>query len=1718
MPERKKMFKNAVGGGIPYMKGVNKNNISEFIPGNLKGLAFWLKAEETSCTFKSVQEYATKAVLPTIGQNILQQYSDNPNQKVIVDIKSSVESQPNSLVRLEIDTIGRTRFPKFVSEPEKLDVISIQDMIDTTNPSQRKEKLYTKSEINLSPNDMSVYTISTNIDITYNNNLKLLFVSVIDPAAPVTEFSEIIVFSRKLSEEENTLMEGYLAFKKNEQYLLKMDHTYLPEIESIPFLKSISSELTDVEISIKSHMEDFDKAVETYRNHLPDADILNGAPPLKDKATNALTQLLTIRKNLVKGGLLARKQKTESIGATFDAIQKLSLYSEPFTVDVLNSKIAEFKRVNLVLDAYMQSLSNVDKDTETAVNQNKMNEQLKKRTDAISADALKDKSASDEAKKEYIRLREKVDRLNGLGSNAYNSMFTDFTQKMKTVGDNINYYYSSVISKWNTLLSNYKTLDKIITSGEWLTYDTTLNTENAVTKRGDATYHIEYTDEYYKSIQKLYEQIRNQVVEGDLIYLRNEIDYIRAMHKTFSTKLSDREINPISKKMFIFLFKNQLKDMIKYEKEFIKLYIIIGDAISETLSVLGLNKKYSSSKTKLTKSYPIPTVFKYKNESSETAYIRKLNKHDNSLSMIEYIITDKNGQIIHTDKETMEVTLFFPTLENVFRNKDEDFFTKKLPFMDDSGKMLVKKYTILAPYSKKENVLDSISKQQVLPKYFHLVDGLFEVPRDSENSIYEMKMESPQMPVMLPKYAMTDGTYFICVNVGEIPMTLRIPGFEEDTYDLIGPDEVCMYIYTGVGSSTVSFYGRVQWIPNRIAYDTIYDVPRSSLLCKLEDLSIYIYMRSEKLPLFDRNGYLVEAQPIKAETSTESDNSPYYVYNIDDYHRACPYEVKIAADSLKIPDLEIHSDWDEKEIPGVTPSNIHVVEEASTNLTVFCNSRGNPAVDEFGYAKYVKSPLLQIKDTIVTRSSKGDNIEVILNTSVQIVQYGLLPNDDLFPKVYRSNFVKPFIPPNLPAPSVPDTFVFINPLGYPLVTPLNEYIQVENFVFEPPLYVKYTENFVTEYAYIPEDSKFFESSKTILQVKPFPKIVLNFKEEKEVAEIASKVDIISCRYKTGALYIQYTITQLETDIATCKSLKDTFDGISDTLELLNDYIRDINRLHIDYKSYNNTITAIKTRNMISEKSNDEKIAMDTFDLKMKDTLNKVYTLYTNGKKPVIFFKYINEKIENIRREKKDLSENVAPAIKTNISEIQTIQQNQSVLKGESKKSDLIKLINTCVEKDLEFNGILKTLETNLSNIPSNLNSLESWVNTQETLIEHAREIYKEIVEINNVNTVDVFTQQIANSIENTSKKLKENKDKIEKLVEYKKKIALWLKIHPDYSLQTDYSNKYPIIATASTLTGYAIKFIPFEELENPSIDRDWYSLEKTDLLDKATRMRVSVKLIEPLNRHIEKYKEFYTSFDINANTPDPSTYQTSDEKALQKIIDESDKTTGEHIANAVDSENSLQPIFEEYSSIRSDLRVEIQKILEKKAREIQEKWLENTGKRDAIKTNILLLQPYFNEDQTAKINQVNTDLDQIFSSDKLSNIDTIQQSLKVSDYYVNMNYLKMIEINTRWDDVFTEIKITGDKIASIQSTMETLQKDVLSNMQESIKTGKNDIVAGYNALKGEVSDGAILKTITLKMDPKVSEIMGAKSEDIPSSITLLKSISDFKNELKTSSP
>ena len=304
-------------------------------------------------------------------------------------------------------------------------------------------------------------------------------------------------------------------------------------------------------------------------------------------------------------------------------------------------------------------------------------------------------------------------------------------------------------------------------------------------------------------------------------------------------------------------------------------------------------------------------------------------------------------------------------------------------------------------------------------------------------------------------------------------------------------------------------------------------------------------------------------------------------------------------------------------------------------------------------------------------------------------------------------------------------------------------------------------------------------------------------------------------------------------------------------------------------------------------------------------------------------------------------------------------------------------------------------------------------------------------------------------------------------------------------------------------------------MENPFVKRDWYTLADTDILNAPTRTRITFNIIDPMKTFIEKNKGFYTKYDIVIEPPEPEMLQKESEEALQKIVEVSDNLTNEHILAAVEAEGMLEPILKEYKNVRADLHVEIEKILHTTASSIQAKWLDCTGKRTAIQTNIALLQPYLNESQTTRVNKMNKDMEDLFSSDKLSPVDEVQRSLKVPDYYANINYLKMLEMNTSWSYTSSLLTNIQDNLSNLQSDMGPLQTEVLANMQTTIKTGRDEIKALYDTKKTGTSDAASLKSLTSSMDPKVSQIMEQSSADIPTSISLMNKISSLKNELKT---
>jgi hypothetical protein len=1682
MPPARK-FKKMRGGGDLYMSGIDINGISKFAATDIPGASLWVKAVEPMCIYKTIDEY-TKNLSMTIANNIRAQYADSLSNKVIVAVNSPVPtSQPNSIIRLEVDLTSKARFPKFVSNPEELDVISIQDLIDPTNPKQRKEKLSTKYALRVSPDlDPTIFSISSNIDITYNKNIDYLLISVSDLTKTDTSFSEIIVYSRPLTEEETDRVQGYIAYMKNEQYLLKLDHKYLPSIQSLPSLKSISAQIVDMEISFINELKRFDGAVEKYRNEIPDAEILTRAPPLKEKAIASQKQLSVIRQAFVKGGLYSRKKKNDSMESVFDSINTLQIYSEPFTKEVFDKKLTDLRIVMNELDAYMASLGNIDSDVVVATTKKSEVTQIQQRAAAQSMDALENTRDATESKKFYQGLREKMNDMNTAGTARYNGMYSSFSTKLASdKKDNFDYYNDITTTSWNALDSVYNNLKRQFAEGpdNWLTYDPSIDTTNKVLKRGSDAYNTQYTNQYLNRLQSLFEHIRNQMEEGDIVFLKNEIDYHAATVGKLYEKVKNKLVTPLSIKMFSAYCRKRLEQVIAYDAAFKKLYAILNDAATTLLDTLRKNKEYKTSSA-INKEFPIPIVYIYA-DSTKDVYIRQPNKHDYSLSMIEYIVTNSDGTIAFADDGDCEFV--FPSLENIVA-KDGSFL-KVSTFRDENGKQLTKKYIILKPYTKAEGILDTIPKTQALSKFFHKVNGLFEIPRDAENSIYEMSIDSPQMPILLPRYAVTDGAYFICVNVGDLPFHIQIPGTAEDMLDLLGPNEVCMYIYTGSKDSKSSYYGRRPWIQNRIAYDTLYNTPRTAACSKITELSAMIYMQTATMPLFDLNGNLVLAEP----------DANGIVYDIDDVHHSNPYKVTVGTE-LKLSELEIHPEWNEQIIPAHKPEKLFIMGEDITGLPIFCSAKGIPAINEFGYTKYLRTPALQINDTIKTRSAGADPVEITFNTETPIKQYGLLWDKNLFKKVYRSKFVKPF------TQNGGTTFIFVNSAGFPLVSASNNYIEMGNYNFNPPISVEYSDNLVKETAYVPEQSSLFVPSKTVLVAKPYP---MEYVKEDSPEDIRRAVGIISYRYDTSSAYIQYTITKLQEELAICKTLQANFSDIDDTIDLLNKCLGEIQGSQAEFKSYDTNITAINARKLLMDNSTDERLAMSTFDLKMKNTLEKVYRSFTIGMKAVLFFRNLMGRIEKIRERALHLRKVVSPENDKSIRSLQTVIQNESIHSGTPADKELTALLSSCTQKKLEFDGALTTVEGNMNKIPKFLEEISGWIDSQTVLIKNANALRREISEMEVSHSVDIFTKKISNKFADVLEKLQANVAKADELIKYKIAVSKWLGIYTDADAMRKYTEDVPVLFPNKEFKGYFLSFPVFEEMTNPLVSRDWYTIAESNIMSDAIRLRVSVGLVDPIKKFTDKFKAYYTNYDIRAyDNIDKNNIRETD---TAKILDASTKKTEAYILEAIGNEGSLGDIFEFYKKIRGDLATEVQPVLNTQATDILQKWTDCKGIQTAIQTELQLFEPYLDDTTNIQANKITADTDTLFSECPVSSIEDIQRSSKQADYYANMNHLKMIEIHHSRIKILHSLNKLLVDLRPIQDSLQDLEAEILTKLRRTIETKRAALSENLTQMKENAAGSAAeSKKIADTVQPAVDAALSKNPADIPGCIELLKEI------------
>ena len=1692
-----KKIKQMRGGGDGYIPGIDVNDVSEFSPAKIPDLVLWVTADPTKLVYSTIQDYVLNFP-PSIANHILDQYKTNPSEKVIVEIQSNISTLPNSLVRLELDTESAVGFPNFVTRSRALDIIDMSNLLEPSSKDKQIYKLATKSSVSLSL-DFSSWIISKNVKIEYIDLIEKIVLSTpyFDTptttlledgkvaAIPTAEFSEVIVYSRKLADDETAMLDGYVAYRKNEQYLLKSDNPYFPSIDSLPFLQEIAKPVQETEQSLQIDLESFDKLVSEYRAKLPNDPILNSASSIKENAIFALKEISELRKNITRGGLLSRKRGTETVDSVFQSMADLSLYTPPLTQEGLSSKISEISVTQQKLEAYMKSLGSVDEIKTKVDAQNSETDQINQMTAAHNLEQLQQTQTQTQMREIYNDLRKKSDEMNAAGSTYYNSLVSDFTKQIKTMNDVFQYYVKDTESRWNTLMGQFNVVDTQISSGTWLTYIPSLDTSVvSETKRGDAVISIQYTDLYLNQIQTIYEQVRNQIKEGDFAFIKEEIIYHAATISKFYKNLQNNKVNPFCKKTFLPFFKKNYETVESYANEFETFYSVFTDAISTLSTTLSWNQENQKA-AKITKTFPIAITYKYSKTVNEY-FIRKLNRYDNTLTMIEYIFTYANGTILYAESEEKDVHLFFPSLERVNKHDQDIFYTKKTPFIDNDGRAMYQKYTVLEPYESAASILDALPESMVLPKSFHVVNSIYELVRQHANSIYELSVESPQRPILLPKYAMKVGSFYICVNVGKLPLQIQISDYFIDT---LGPGEICMYNYLG---KAPDFYGRKFWNPTRIAYDTLLDVPRSSLCLKITELSKFIYMREEDNPLFDKNGFLIEATP----------DSSGNIYDMDDVYHSRPYSITVG-DEKHLSDVSIHAEWGEKMIVGSSSVSIIVSTEGATGFPVFCSKNGTSGIDEFGYCKYVLTPMLHMHDSIRTSGSGNDPIQIQLNTAQNIVQYGMIPAILSFQVIFRSMFVKP---------SNQNGYIFINSSNYPIISPQNTYINVDNPSLMPPYLVYYVDFVKQIHAYIPKNTDLAVPNTISLPVSSCRFIDIS-KKAQELSDRNFGV-ILAYRYKVDKSYIKYLLSVIEIKYEYCKTY--TFDETKDTLSLLQQCYTEIEKYLQDFSAYSSNINALEIKQTTGPTNKQIKLAIDTIDINMKDILQKVFASFTKADNAIQFFTKIIQSIDAIKKSVKRLREVIIPENEKSVLEIQGQIQKDKQIQGNPSSSDLSDVLKTMINLKVDFETRLRALEKNADSIPKFLVDVDTWIQTQQILINKEYEIRKEIIQIVNTNLVDVYTRRIKNASSSTLSEIKGVRNKADDYLSYKKTIALWLEI---WSVQTDvsdYSKKPFHPASNNPFKGYSITFPVFEEISNPLISRDWKSLLDNTKISDSLRSRISLELILPIQNFVTANRDFYNVLNDTDSIPTIMSLENTPTDNLKTVLTQSKTTMDGLVANAITIEGELLPIFENYKKIRSDLRTEFQKMLEDQATNIQQIWTDITGQKTAIQTSIQILQDYFTSDQENVANSILKSMDEIIPPDIFEKVEKIQQSVKAPDFYTNIPYIKMAQTLNEWNDLISSLKKTGDQIQPIQTEFNNFQSDVLTHLQNSIATAKNTINDSIVAAKVKYANtDSSLQTIQDTIQPKVDDMMNRTTDTISDCISVNTKIQEINNELQT---
>jgi hypothetical protein len=228
-------------------------------------------------------------------------------------------------------------------------------------------------------------------------------------------------------------------------------------------------------------------------------------------------------------------------------------------------------------------------------------------------------------------------------------------------------------------------------------------------------------------------------------------------------------------------------------------------------------------------------------------------------------------------------------------------------------------------------------------------------------------------------------------------------------------------------------------------------------------------------------------------------------------------------------------------------------------------------------------------------------------------------------------------------------------------------------------------------------------------------------------------------------------------------------------------------------------------------------------------------------------------------------------------------------------------------------------------------------------------------------------------------KFRESVDQLNSYKKYREQMCLWL------GIPVNTVTEGPIFGEP-VIKGLSIDLNIFNEVVNPSVERDWAKLD----VSAEIGGQIAAELLSPIQVLKDKHGGSLTKMD---EVVQPDSIKQMDLEGIRGKFDDINNKIKGYTLDLMAFEADLAPILKSYETIRSNIRNELRNKLKASLEVIREKWADLTSKRTALQTILVAKPDAAKEAQLEKDFEIEGRVNEVLSQNPT--------------YYDNLSYFKM---------------------------------------------------------------------------------------------------------------